>query len=179
MAGRGGHGGGVLLCGPADGAAAVPGEAGTRVVHRCPLSGWTGLPGLLLQVLRPFLPFSEGPRACVGQSLALVEIRAALVLLLGHFSFQLTPDMGGWEGAQAAACAVGGSSCCQARLQLLCHTGKLAHFLWAGSSQPDWDDPVLLQACQHLPLKPSPCALRTGCGRSCDPANLGDRHWTG
>lgn len=53
------------------------------------------------QLLKPFLPFSEGPRNCVGQSLALVEIRAALALLLGHFAFELTPDMGGLQGGVA------------------------------------------------------------------------------
>jgi cytochrome P450 len=37
---------------------------------------------------RGFLPFSEGSRNCVGQALALVELKAVLALLLGNFSFR-------------------------------------------------------------------------------------------
>lgn len=37
---------------------------------------------------RGFLPFSEGSRNCVGQALALVELKAVLAMLLGNFSFR-------------------------------------------------------------------------------------------
>jgi cytochrome P450 len=37
---------------------------------------------------RGFLPFSEGSRNCVGQALALVELKAVLALLLGNFAFR-------------------------------------------------------------------------------------------
>lgn len=50
-----------------------------------------------------FLPFSLGNRNCVGQALALVELKAVLALLMGTFSFQLHPSMGGFEGVDAAA----------------------------------------------------------------------------
>jgi fatty acid synthase len=50
-----------------------------------------------------FLPFSIGPRNCVGQLLALVEIKVALAMLLGSIKFELTPDMGGVAGVEADA----------------------------------------------------------------------------
>jgi hypothetical protein len=37
---------------------------------------------------RGFLPFSEGSRNCVGQALALVELKAVLAMLLGHFALR-------------------------------------------------------------------------------------------
>ncbi|PNW81441.1 hypothetical protein CHLRE_07g356250v5 [Chlamydomonas reinhardtii] len=55
------------------------------------------------QSARGFLPFSEGPRNCVGQSLALLELRTALALLCGSFRFRLADDMGGVEGAVSEA----------------------------------------------------------------------------
>jgi hypothetical protein len=36
-------------------------------------------------------PFSSGPRNCIGQSLALAELRTVLAVFLGTFSFEL-PD---------------------------------------------------------------------------------------
>jgi fatty acid synthase len=50
-----------------------------------------------------FLPFSIGPRDCVGQQLALVEVKVALAMLLGSIKFELTPDMGGVAGVEASA----------------------------------------------------------------------------
>lgn len=52
---------------------------------------------------RGFLPFSMGSRSCVGQSLALVELKAVLAMLLGNFSFTLAPEMGGYAGVEASA----------------------------------------------------------------------------
>jgi cytochrome P450 len=52
---------------------------------------------------RGFLPFSIGSRNCVGQALALVELKAVLALLLGTFRFNLHPSMGGFEGVDASA----------------------------------------------------------------------------
>ncbi|KIY99832.1 cytochrome P450 [Monoraphidium neglectum] len=49
-----------------------------------------------------FLAFSQGTRSCVGQGLAVVELKAALALLLGHFSFDLAPGSTP-EGVDAAA----------------------------------------------------------------------------
>jgi cytochrome P450 len=37
---------------------------------------------------RPFLPFSAGLRSCVGQSLALVELKAFLALAVGRLTFR-------------------------------------------------------------------------------------------
>jgi cytochrome P450 len=52
---------------------------------------------------RGFLPFSLGSRNCVGQSLALVELKAVLAMLLGNFEFQLDESMGGYAGVEASA----------------------------------------------------------------------------
>lgn len=52
---------------------------------------------------RGFLPFSIGSRNCVGQALALVELKAVLALLLGSFTFTLHPSMGGFAGVDASA----------------------------------------------------------------------------
>lgn len=45
-----------------------------------------------------FMPFSEGPRNCVGQSLAKMEVMTLLAKLLGSFRIELAPEMGGREG---------------------------------------------------------------------------------
>ncbi|EFJ41922.1 hypothetical protein VOLCADRAFT_107481, partial [Volvox carteri f. nagariensis] len=52
---------------------------------------------------RGWLPFSDGPRNCVGQSLALLELRTTLATLCGRFRFRLAEEMGGVEGVVAAA----------------------------------------------------------------------------
>ena len=38
---------------------------------------------------RRYLPFGDGMRSCVGQSLAKMNYTATLALLLSHFSFRL------------------------------------------------------------------------------------------
>lgn len=38
-----------------------------------------------------FMPFSEGPRNCVGQSLAKIEVLAVLATILGSFRVELDP----------------------------------------------------------------------------------------
>ncbi|MEW5310019.1 MAG: hypothetical protein WDW38_001854 [Sanguina aurantia] len=47
-----------------------------------------------------YMPFSEGPRSCVGQSLAKMEVLTVLAMLLSHFTVQLADEMGGREGVQ-------------------------------------------------------------------------------
>lgn len=48
-----------------------------------------------------FMPFSEGPRNCVGQSLAKMEVMTLLAKLLANFRIELAPEMGGREGVQS------------------------------------------------------------------------------
>jgi cytochrome P450 len=45
-----------------------------------------------------FMPFSEGPRNCVGQSLAKMEVLTLLAKLLANFRVELAPEMGGRAG---------------------------------------------------------------------------------
>ena len=48
-----------------------------------------------------YFPFAEGPRNCVGQSLAMVTLPTTLALLLSRFHFKLAPSMGGRGGVEA------------------------------------------------------------------------------
>ncbi|KAG1667985.1 hypothetical protein FOA52_000629 [Chlamydomonas sp. UWO 241] len=48
-----------------------------------------------------FMPFSEGPRNCVGQSLAKLEVLAVLAKLLGSFRVELAEETGGAAGVRA------------------------------------------------------------------------------
>jgi len=45
-----------------------------------------------------FMPYSYGPRSCVGQSLAKMEVTTLLAKLLASFWFNLDPEMGGAAG---------------------------------------------------------------------------------
>jgi fatty acid synthase len=48
-----------------------------------------------------FMPFSEGPRNCVGQSLAKMEVLCLLAKLCANFSIVLAPEMGGRDGVRS------------------------------------------------------------------------------
>lgn len=38
-----------------------------------------------------FVPFGLGPRICVGQNLAIVEVKIVLAMIIRHFSFVVSP----------------------------------------------------------------------------------------
>ncbi|KAF5830428.1 hypothetical protein DUNSADRAFT_14587, partial [Dunaliella salina] len=44
---------------------------------------------------KAFLPFSDGMKGCLGQSLGLMEVRTVLVTLLSRFHFELDLHPGG------------------------------------------------------------------------------------
>ncbi|KAK9826393.1 hypothetical protein WJX81_007038 [Elliptochloris bilobata] len=48
-----------------------------------------------------FIPFSDGPRDCVGRNLATMNIVTTLATLLGRFTFRLAETMGGPQGVRA------------------------------------------------------------------------------
>ena len=43
--------------------------------------------------VKRFIPFSDGPRDCVGRNLATMNISTVLATLLGHFSFRLADSV--------------------------------------------------------------------------------------
>ncbi len=49
-----------------------------------------------------YMPFSEGPRSCVGQSLAKMEVLTVVALLLANFRIRLADEVGGGGCAWAS-----------------------------------------------------------------------------
>ncbi len=43
--------------------------------------------------VRRFLPFSVGPRDCIGQNLAKLNYQTTVPMLLAHFSFRLADEV--------------------------------------------------------------------------------------
>lgn len=48
-----------------------------------------------------FMPFSDGPRNCVGQSLAKMEVISMLAKMVGTFRFEMDPAYGGAAGVRS------------------------------------------------------------------------------
>ena len=91
--GGSGGGGGDLATAPSVGGSTDPDLAGLAG------AGDAGAAG----ADRPkrYFPFAEGPRNCVGQSLAMVTLPTTLALLLSRFHFRLADSMGGRSGVEA------------------------------------------------------------------------------
>lgn len=53
-----------------------------------------------------YMPFSDGSRRCIGQPLAMLELRLALIELLAAFRMELDAGMGGTDGVLADQRAV-------------------------------------------------------------------------
>ncbi|PSC71095.1 cytochrome P450 [Micractinium conductrix] len=70
--------------------------------------------GHAAQVAKSYLPFSDGPRDCIGQNLALMEARAVLATMLGRFELSVAPRMGNREAVRGAEVM---------KLTLQCKTG--------------------------------------------------------
>ncbi|KAI8477170.1 MAG: cytochrome P450 [Monoraphidium minutum] len=81
--------------------------------------------GPLPSIVAPaaFMAFSQGTRSCVGQGLAVAELKAALALLLGRFAFELAPGVDAAAVAASAAQAV---------------TLRPCDGLWLGIGVSDW-----------------------------------------
>ncbi|KAI9591921.1 cytochrome P450 [Syncephalis fuscata] len=52
----------------------------------------TASPDQLALMKQHFVPFSVGPRACIGRNLAWMEMRMAIFELMRHFNFVASPD---------------------------------------------------------------------------------------
>jgi cytochrome P450 len=61
---------------------------------------WTGDPEFQNDNRAVVMPFSNGPRNCVGRNLAYVEIRLVLARLLFNFDIKATPETQGWLKGQ-------------------------------------------------------------------------------
>ncbi|KAL0857555.1 hypothetical protein Bca101_062709 [Brassica carinata] len=61
-----------------------------RAIHKEIKLGDMTLPGGV-HVTLPIIPFSWGPRICIGQNFAMMEAKMAMALILQRFSFVLSP----------------------------------------------------------------------------------------
>ncbi|CAL8466632.1 g6168 [Coccomyxa elongata] len=67
-----------------------PGKKGGKLVLQDP---HTGDP-----ITNPYIPFSAGPRDCLGQRMGMTEVRVMLATICGRFRLELAPEMGGEAG---------------------------------------------------------------------------------
>ncbi|KAK9916023.1 hypothetical protein WJX75_007417 [Coccomyxa subellipsoidea] len=70
--------------------------------------------------VKRFIPFGEGARNCVGQTLARINLTTALAQLYGSFTFRLASEMGSAEDVRAAE---------QVNITLSCAKGMMMHVL--------------------------------------------------
>jgi len=61
---------------------------------------WTGDPEFQNDNKAVVMPFSNGPRNCIGRNLAYVEMRLVLARLLFNFDIKATPESQGWLNGQ-------------------------------------------------------------------------------
>ena len=72
---------------------------GSNSCEWCPAAFWCIVLSLVTQLgsepysaMRRYIPFSGGPRKCVGDQFALMEAVIALAVLLKRFEFSMVPD---------------------------------------------------------------------------------------
>lgn len=110
-AASGGIGGGRAAAAPAaPGAAAGPTPVGNAAA-----------PG------KSYLPFSDGPRDCVGQNLAVAEARAVLAAVCGRFRLAVAPSMGDREATRSLVRTAlqAGGACLRGALHAPCSPARL------------------------------------------------------
>lgn len=59
---------------------------------RCVPFSWIDSNAHLISFFHRFIPFSGGPRKCVGDQFALLEAIVALAVFVQHMDFKLVPD---------------------------------------------------------------------------------------
>ena len=60
---------------------------------------WRALRALAMHQVKRFIPFSIGPRDCIGQNLAKVNYQTTVPMLLSQFSFKLAEEVLGFSTA--------------------------------------------------------------------------------
>lgn len=104
---------------------------------------------------KTYLPFSDGPRDCIGQNLAVMEARAVLATVVGRFKLAVASRMGD-RGAVRSQVGVG------------VHGGRWVGCMWF-DAEPG--------ACGVLPVSTNPTASSPPCSAGGDEAYSAVQEW--